>query len=365
MFDDLEEKLRQFLQKKGPTWYASTWFPESLSAKQQSLLLMLASANRNRIKVEPLIYALALENRGRYRRILFRLHHKLEQGIALVDALEQIPDSLPDEQVLALRLGIQSGMLTETYEQFKPQSNVAASNLRKEIRRNLTYWLAIAICVVLNMTLLFGIIFPVITRVFNEFAMQASIPYVLLGRTVESFNRYAFLWIIALVVFTWMLLSSSTRRWFRRRWAPYLSNSINQLRRIELFEMLGLAVERGRPLAGVLSTLARYHFDKSLRQQLLFARNEVEQGTGVWESMSRANLITSSQADALVNSTSPELVGWTLRKIGSTRRTIRNQFNSYMIQLIQPLVILFFGFIVLWITGSLMTALFSLITALT
>ena len=63
-------------------------------------------------------------------------------------------------------------------------------------------------------------------------------------------------------------------------------------------------MEAGRPLPAAISTLARYHFDKSVREKLLFARNEIEQGADDWTSLTESRLLTPQEASALANSSS-------------------------------------------------------------
>ena len=101
---------------RGPTWYVSTWFGDGLATQQRSLLRMLSVAHRERLEMGPLIHCLADEHRGRYRWRLRRLAKLLESGTPLVEALEQTPDALDDDTVLALRFGSQTGALASTFE---------------------------------------------------------------------------------------------------------------------------------------------------------------------------------------------------------------------------------------------------------
>jgi type II secretory pathway component PulF len=72
--------------------------------------------------------------------------------------------------------------------------------------------------------------------------------------------------------------------------------------------------------------LARYHFDPAIRRDLLFVRNEVEQGADVWHSLTAAGLLTKPEAHALRISEQANNRPWVLRQLVGVkrRRTMRS-----------------------------------------
>ncbi len=80
------------------TWRISVfWLPDLRSSVQRSLLRLLHVAHVERLALAPLVHALALEHRGGNRRRLRRLAFRLAGGMPLIEALEQTPDALSDE----------------------------------------------------------------------------------------------------------------------------------------------------------------------------------------------------------------------------------------------------------------------------
>jgi type IV pilus assembly protein PilC len=115
-----------------------------------------------------------------------------------------------------------------------------------------------------------------------------------------------------------------------------------------VLEKLSVSTAAGRPIAGALSTLARYHFDPAIRNKLLFVRNEVEQGADVWQSMATAGLITPPEVRVLETA---ERVGnrpWALEQLaaGKERRAMRRL--DRLSELLLPMLIVAMGAIVLF-----------------
>ena len=90
MFESWFPSFAHWMRFRAARWRLSTWWlSDTLDAMQHSLLRILAVAHRERLELAPLVANLAEEHRGRYRRRLRRLARRLNEGTALVDALEQ------------------------------------------------------------------------------------------------------------------------------------------------------------------------------------------------------------------------------------------------------------------------------------
>ena len=106
--------------------------------------------------------------------------------------------------------------------------------------------------------------------------------------------NYWYIFLLAIMAVYWLLFSSWPGRRLRRTILTRVIRPLRELHTADVLEKLGVAIEAGRPIAGALSTLARYHFDPTLRHQLLYIRNEVEQGADVWQSMAAIGLLSAS-----------------------------------------------------------------------
>jgi type II secretory pathway component PulF len=133
----------------------------------------------------------------------------------------------------------------------------------------------------------------------------------------------------------------------------------------DVLEKLSVAIHAGRPVAGAVSTLARYHFDPTLRHQLLYIRNEMEQGADVWQSMASIGFLSPPEAHALATADRVGNRPWVLKQLAMVkkRRTMRRL--TRLSELALPVVVLVVGAFVLWhalaVFGPLLQIVYSLL----
>lgn len=358
--------LPQAWRAIGPRWYVSSLWPcDSLESKQYSLLNLLAVAHTERLDPKPVIQAMACEHRGLYRRRLTLLAKRLEKS-TLVQALEKTPDALSEDVVLAIRFGSQSGTLTSTYDQLKATEKPQMDVLRATQRSAKVYLvaIAIAICVVLPFMMFF--IAPTFRKMWDDFGRSPEI-----GWSLKSLMQVCFLiaeyflWVcVSCIALAWLVWSSASQRFFRRHIADRFFRPNAMMRSARLFRMLSIAVESGRPLSGSLSTLAKYHFDSNIRHRLLLARNELEQGGDDWSSLVDARFITPKEFEAIHSSDSSRVRSWMLCRMASVKLETAHQRVLMRSAILQPLAILLFAGIVLWICFSFFSFITNLIQSL-
>jgi type II secretory pathway component PulF len=344
------------LSRRGPTWRVSTWWPgDSRDSMQRSLLRLLSIAHIERLDVAPLISNLAEEHRGSQRRRLRRLARRLSDGTPLVDALEQTPDVLRDENVLAIRFASQTGTLASTYPYLIDRFDDASSRVYSRLCQSVAYFGLTLLMMVLILSFLMVFVVPTLEMVHAEFGLAALAPWPfrLWVAACHHVVNYWPLWILFTVGMAWLLGSSSSRRFFRRVVAARWVRDVAQARSAELLRLLSMAVEAGRPLPSALSTLARYHFDGSFRQKLLFARNEVEQGADVWTSLVEARLLTPQESEALAQSSSSKSRVWTMRRLADWKLEQLGRRSEMLAACVEPAITVVFAAIVLLI-GSAM-----------
>jgi hypothetical protein len=151
-------------------------------------------------------------------------------------------------------------------------------------------------------------------------------------------------------------------RRFRRRVAPVLFGSVRSLRISQLLRRLSETCRAGRPLDGAVSTLARNHFDPTLRHKLLYARNELALGAGLWPSFHTAGLLSEKERRAIDAAERLGVTGWTLATLADARerRAVRRQ--TWLSMALWLAVVLLFGAFVLIQAIGMISFLSDLIT---
>jgi type II secretory pathway component PulF len=346
--------------KSTPPWPADT-----LASQQKSLLRILGVAAEDRLEGAPLIAALAIEHRGSYRRRLRRLARRLAGGMSLTDALEQTPGVLSDEHALAIRFGEQSGTLSTTLARLLDHPSPAEVRVVARLRQISFYFVVVGTIFLFIMSFFMIKIMPSFQAIFQDFEMNLPHITILMISISQVFVDYWFLFAIPLLVLAWLVRSQSSRRFFSRNISSRILRPIAQLRVANVLGLLAGNARAGRPLAGALSTLARYHFDAKLRHKLLFVRNEMEQGFDPWESMARAKLVSSAESDALAKASSSETRAWTLDRLADKKRGQVERRIDFYITLLQPAITLLIAAVVLFVAVACLAPVFNLTSSLT
>ncbi len=340
------------------------WKRDLRNVSELSLLRLLAVAHRERLDVHPLVSNLASEFRGAARRRLGRLSRQLASGVPLVDALEQTPDALPDEDVLSLRFASGSGTLPQTYTELIERAQSRPAGAAAQVRQALQYGIVLTIVVSLLMTMMMTFISPTFKHMFEEFGLRLPQLFQALINTTDWIAaRLPLLMLFGLLAFGFIWFVRPVRyvrRWFELR--PLRASA--QLQRAHLLRMLALANEAGRPLPSSLSTLARYHFSRNTRVKLLVARNEIEQGADSWETLAASQLINSYEAQSLSEASSPRLTTWVMRRLAQQKEDVVHDRRAALAMLVHPAVVLTFGVIVAWVAVAFFSILVSMISAL-
>lgn len=365
MFPSFQKLFSQRIPCGGRSWRISRWWKRDLrNVSELSLLRLLAVAHRERLDVRPLISNLANEFRGAARRRLKRLSRRLAEGVPLVDALEQTPDALRDEDVLSLRFANGSGTLPQTYAELIERAQARSVGAALQVRQALKYAFVLTIVFSLLIAMMMSFIAPTFKHMFEEFGLRLPTTFAQListtswiaaclpGLVLLGLLAFGFMWFVRPI--------RHLRRWFELR--PLRASA--QLQRAHLLRMLAQASEAGRPLPSSLSTLARYHFSRSTRVKLLVARNEIELGADPWGTLAASQLINSNEAQSLSGASSPRLRTWIMRRLAKQKEQAVYDRRAGLAMLVHPAVVLFFGVIVGWVAVAFFSILASMISSL-
>jgi type II secretory pathway component PulF len=329
-------------------WLRSAWPWRTTSAQRQSLLRLIAVAVEENLALRPLLEAWAEDERGIQRRRLRTLAQMLKTGTPLPDAVEAIPGVLSDEDVLAIRFGAQSGTLAATVRQTLENMPSPAVSRPSRFRSAFDYFVAVVLIGSVIVTFIQIKIAPKLNLIIRDYRMQPPVIVQWSWTIFDTLGSYWYLVALALFAFLWLTFSPRPGRLLRRTFLGRLLFPLRELRAADVLQQLGLATAAGRPITGALSTLARFHFDPTVRHKLLFVRNEVEQGADVWQSMATAGLVTQPEVRVLQ---SAEQIGnrpWALHQLamGKKRRTSRRL--DRLSEFVLPVLVIALGAFVLF-----------------
>src|SRR5262249_39642232 len=144
-----------------------------------------------------------------------------------------------------------------------------------------------------------------------------------------------------------LTISSGVGRRWRRALLGRMFSPLRELRVADLLRKLSVTSRAGRPLAGAVSTLARYHFDPAIRHKLLVVRNDVEHGAEIWQSMGHMGLLTPPEVHLLETSERVGNRSWVLEQLAQLKRRSNVRRLGRWTELAVPLVVLVVGGFVL------------------
>jgi len=304
-----------------PRWRLSPWWPgEGRAARQRSLLRLLASGVRAQAELAPLVAALAEEHRGGYRRALRTLARRLRERTPLADALEQTPSALPDRAALAVRFGTQSGTLAAALAALESEDQRECVQLSVRFRGAALYLALLAASIGGVSALLLVRIVPTFVEIFHDSGLGVPGPlraFIKVGAGLSSGGTaVAAAAGFGAAIGCALPLGRRLRRSLGGRWF----RSVAELRQADLLGHLGVAADAGRPPLGAVSTLARYHYDPSIRQRLLFVCNEAAHGADVYATLAQQGLLAPAELAAVERTSPLGDRGWTLRQLAAARR---------------------------------------------
>ncbi|QDU56215.1 type II secretion system F family protein [Aeoliella mucimassa] len=334
-----------------------TLWPQFVSrAQHRTLLRLIATATEQRLPLAPLVQALALDERGRHKLRLHRLAKVLDEGASLPDALEQVVDLLDDEDVLAVRFGYQSGAVSAAVRERLEAEPFMTPRAKVGIGRIIFYLGVMLLLAVPVAVFMHSSIIPVLMQIFDEFNQKHPSATDFLAFSADTVVNLWWLILLVLIPAIWVMVSDRRRRALRHKLGGSFFRLLRQWRTAATLDELSVASEAGRPLPGVISTLARYHYDPYLRHKLLYVRNEMEQGADLWPSLLNCQLLNATEARALETADNLGNRNWVLRQIADIRKHFARQKLERLVAAGVLLVVFALGaFVLLHALGIFLT----------
>jgi type II secretory pathway component PulF len=359
--DELFPTFRRMARGKVGLPFAWPWY--TTAARRRGLLRVIATAIEEKLPFVPLLEAWAQDERGVQRNRVRRLIRLLNEGVTIADAVEQVPGILRDEDALALRFDAQTGTVTTAVRESLAQQASVTSDQPARWRSTMFYLCALLLLGVPIVVFIEIKIIPAFRQIFSEFNLglpritEAFIAF------VSLFEDYWWLWMLLILVGLSSLIFAAPGRFARREMARLFS-SIRARHVAGVLRMIAITSNAGRPIAGALSTLARYHYDPAIRNKLLYVRNELEQGADLWPTMGAAGLLADPDVRALNLSERVGNRSWVLTQLayGKNRRARRKL--DRLSQLVLPAVVLLMGAFVLFQSVAIFMSMTSLIKSL-
>lgn len=323
-------------------WYyfLNLFLRNRLAVRQNALLWVLAISTEHNRPLGPMLEALA-QDEGSYHwsQRLRELAKHLNAGLSLPEALDRLPGLLPADVVLAIRVGSETGtlpaMLKNTARQFSDEQDEGYSTWIG----TLLYLAAVVFALLSVAGFVMYYIIPKFKKIFEDFGTELPSLTIWVIRVSDWFAQwFPLLQLAVLGGLFWLAwrtrygLSGGLMRWL------LFSHARGQTP--GLLRILSVVIESGRPLAGASSTMARHHHSKTVRNHLLYIRNEVEQGSEVWELFVEMGYLNRSEGRILEAAQRAGNLPWALRSLAERIERDVDYRTALVMEIVRPVILI-------------------------
>jgi type IV pilus assembly protein PilC len=257
----------------------------------------------------------------------------------LADALERLPGLLPPHGVWAVRVGAEPGTLSArlkaTAKEFSDQNDQVYWTWRGTL-----FYLGAVLTVLLSIaSFIMMYIIPKYKKIFQDFGTE--LPALTMWIIDVSDEITQWLPMIALAVMIGLAWLAWRTRHGTTSGGVFRGLLFSHARghTPDLLRILSIVVQGGRPLVGAVSTMARHHPSATVRNHLLFLRNEIERGGEIWDDLAELGFLKPSESRILEAASRAGNLSWALAEIaGSIERDVDYR-TTYVLEIVRPVVL--------------------------
>lgn len=333
------------------------------STQQDALLWVLTIIARKRLPIGPGIEAFAGQWGGRFHAKVRALADLLQMGEPLSDSLDRVSGLLPGSTLVLIRVGEETGLLTEALEAASLQRQTRWPGLGPILSR-IGYLLVVLLVIQSISTFILYFITPKLRAIFADFGIgmpSATESIMTLGGTLAEDSVPIFVMavlLLAMLVSIDVMVSRSGGR-------SILVDRLFKARHMgTVFRALAVVIEGGKPLQAGVDVLARRHPNGWVRARLTEVERDLAAGEDWIDSFRRQGLLSRSGSSLAASAQRAGNLPWALREMalsGERRLVLRLNVVS---QLLFPVAILALGSIVFFLAVSYFYPLIRLIEVL-
>ena len=303
-------------------------------AERRALVWSMKVAAEKSIPLTTAVRFFANERRGSVARRARRLAQALDEGKTLDEALRQSGLRLPDDTLLALRMGAETGTLHESFNAAARNSANIDTTLQSVVGQ-IAYLTTVLLFVGGTLAFMLIKIMPAFVKILQEFHRRLPVPIIVLG-------EYWHIAIWACVVAALILIVAVIRYSGMLRWDPPLVRRLwRQLDEATVLRSLAVAVDRQQALPATLAMLAERYPKRHIRRRLHRAAARVSAGAEWCDALSSAGMLQRADAGVLQAAQRVGNLAWALNTTADrlvrrfmTRMTLLSSIGFPLILLI-------------------------------
>ncbi len=330
-------------------------------SRQKMLLWSLATAAERNMPLESAIEAFAADCRALPGERIHDLAELLKAGWSLPDALERLPDLVPRESLVTIRLGHESGALAESLREaveLRPQRD----RLWREASGRINYLLVVLLLGMLFTTFMALKILPIFQGIYADFGL--TLPPL----TTATFDALTILTgygpligLACLLGLLWVLVAHARGTGWT---VIYPRRLLWQLDTAAILDGLALVAAQERPLVQGIAVLADRYPRWPIRRRLRKVLRGVTAGGDPLGTLAARGLLGRADLAVLQAAQRVGNLAWAIREMADSNRRRLAYRIQILGQVLFPLAILALGAMVMLFVVSCFLPLVMLIQSL-
>ena len=354
-------KLQESTYERLLLWPGIRWWGErNRFATQGGLLWVLAIATEKSQPLIPVIESFAEEAQGVWRLRMNRLLQNMNRGMALPDALQEVPGILPKEAIVEIRIGWLTGLPADALKRCALSYARSQQGIGITAKRFLTYIQTLAVILFLLVGFVMYYIIPKFKKIFDDFGLELPAATQMVIRAADYCYPIAvwggLLLLVAKLVLRLLSNGSEDKFWAFLFWPRF---GIPDL----LFN-LRLAVVARESLLSVISELSQHHPQRMIRRKLAQVQAWIESGGTCWQGMQNQKLLKPNETALLESAERLGNLDWMLNEAADMVEKRSEYLARRRMELLQPAVIVLIGLMVGFYAVGMFLPLVTMIRAL-
>lgn len=315
---------------------------------QLALLWLMATACEQNLSLDAAVDALAADAKGQWKFRLTDFANLLRRGMPIEQAAQRVPNLLPPQATLALKVGsttgsIGSALRSEAERMAEEQAELEGITVVGAV----VYAGSILIVAASILAFLMLSIVPKYMKLAQDFDVE-------LPAVTESMIDFCSGPGLYMLVPASLCLLAIPILWTARMlgFRLTIANPLQYFPRLDagpILRQLGIAIESGKPVLDALKTISTEHPHTATWKRMSHVYECVKAGEKPWGMMHDRRIISSRERQLLESAERAGNLGWVLQLLGrhiESQQTFRAQAT---LRLVRPILIGLVGLFVAWI----------------
>lgn len=302
----------------------------------------------------------------RLKRILNTIEHDMdEEGMTFSKAMAKYPDVFTEYEIKMIKSGELTGKTKESLEAI---ANQIQKNLILEtkVRSALLYPIIVIGAVILAMIVIFVLVIPKFTQLFEAFG--ADLPF-FTKVLISISDFFVYFWWVALIgawgawnlFVNWKNSSEGKRKWDQFLLdLPIFKTLIRNIQTVRIATNFSILLKAGIPINKILITLQEIVPNAIIKEALFAISLKVQKGRMIFESFSEEESLDPVLSEVIeVGEKSGNIPEFLEKLAEQYELEVDNQLKN-LTTMIEPIVIIIVGGAILFVAMAVMLPIFEL-----